>query len=295
MAMWRGSAVALALVAAALAGCDEDARAGRDVGAYVALGDSYTAGAGTGPPVAGAAAAACGQVPGNYPRVVAKEIAAELVDASCAGARTDDVTRPQERNGAAGWPPQLDAVGDETDLVTVSLGYNDEGFYVDALFGCASLASRDPTGSPCRDQREQDGVDPQALPDRIGAALTTVLEQVQDRAPDADLLVVGYPQLVPKEGTCPELPLATGDYPYVHDQLTRLDDAMRAAAEEGGATFVDVMGASAGHDICAGEDAWVNGAEPVPGVAVTFHPFAREQQAVADLVVDALARTRGGS
>jgi lysophospholipase L1-like esterase len=282
--------MAALLLATAPTGCDDDARAGRDIGAYVSLGDSYTSGAGTGPPLSGAPGA-CGQVPGNYPRIVAKEIAATLTDMSCAGARTENAIQPQSGNGAVGWPPQLDALDRETDLVTVGLGYNDQAFFLDTLFGCTSVAPRDPTGSPCRDLREQSGVDAPVVPDRIGANLTTVLERVRDRAPYADVLVVGYPQPIPDEGTCPELPLATGDYPYVRDQLELLDDAMRRAAEDSGATFVDVMDASAGHDICAGDEAWVNGTEIDPGLAVTYHPFAREQQAVADLVIEKLGRS----
>ncbi len=40
-------------------------------------------------------------------------------------------------------------------------------------------------------------------------------------------------------------------------------------------TYVDVLGASAGHDICAGDQAWVNGVTRIPEVAVEYHPFAR--------------------
>ncbi|HCB06148.1 MAG TPA: GDSL family lipase, partial [Nocardioides bacterium] len=143
---------------------------------------------------------------------------------SCAGARTRNATRPQTENGAAGWPPQLDAVTGDTRLVTVGLGYNDDGFFFETMVGCSTLAVEDPIGSPCRDRSERAGVDPAALPDRIGADLATVLGEVRRRAPGAEVLVVGYPQLVPAQGTCPELPLASGDYSYVRDRLARLDD-----------------------------------------------------------------------
>jgi len=276
-----------ATLTASLAGCDEDSGESRDIGAYTALGDSYTAGAGTGPPVSGPAGA-CGQVPGNYPRVAARELGAELTDMSCAGARTENATQPQPGTVAGNWPPQLDGVDRETDLVTIGLGYNDRGFFYDTLVACASFADRDPTGSPCRDERERDGVDPQAVPGQIGADLSALVDEVRERAPDAEVLVVGYPQPVPPEGGCPQLPLATGDHAYVREQLERLDEAMREAADDAGATFVDVMAASAGHDICAGDEAWVNGAVPQPGLAVGYHPFAREQRAVAALVADAL-------
>jgi len=65
---------------------------------------------------------------------------------------------------------------------------------------------------------------------------------------------------------------------------------MRDAASAAGATFVEVLGPSEGHDICAGTDAWVNGFEARPRVAAPYHPVARGQAAVAELVERALER-----
>ena len=45
---------------------------------------------------------------------------------------------------------------------------------------------------------------------------------------------------------------------------------------------------SKGHDICAGADAWVNGVNTDLMRALAFHPFAEEQQAVADLIMKKL-------
>ena len=49
-----------------------------------------------------------------------------------------------------------------------------------------------------------------------------------------------------------------------------------------------MAGPSRGHDVCS-DDPWVNGAVTQPTRALAYHPFAVEQQAVADLVRDALA------
>jgi hypothetical protein len=154
-------------------------------------------------------------------------------------------------------------------------------------FGCTGAAPSDPAGAPCRDHNRAQGVDAGAMADKIGDHQRDQLEQVHTKAPHARVLLVGYPQLVPDQGTCPQLPLAAGDYAYVRDQFAHLDDAMRRAASDAGATFVDVYGASHGHDICAGDDAWVNGATATPE-AVQYHPFARGLRAVADLVVAAV-------
>ncbi len=67
-----------------------------------------------------------------------------------------------------------------------------------------------------------------------------------------------------------------------------LDRALRGAAKDSGADFVDVWKASRGHDICS-SDPWVNGAVTDRGRAAAFHPFAAEQEAVAGLVLAAIA------
>jgi lysophospholipase L1-like esterase len=273
-------------VGAAVAGCagagdDEELRGDR----YVALGDSFTSGAGL--PLTRRDAFSCGQSSLNYPHLVAEAIGAKLVDVSCGGATTENGTQPQPLGGES-WPPQLDAVTDGTDLVTVSLGVNDFSWYLDLMFGCTTAAAEDPTGSPCA--RRSTGREPDltALPPQIGARLETLLTEVHRRAPGARVLVVGYPQSVPARGTCPELPLAAGDYPFVRAQWEAMNAAMREAAASAGATFVEVLVASEGHDVCAGGDAWVNGAEPRPGVAAAYHPLSSGQAAVAELVEQAL-------
>ena len=267
-----------------LAGCqDGDPPDGDD--RYVALGDSFTSGAGL--PLTSRDAFTCGQSSLNYPTLVAKAIGARLVDVSCGGATTENGTQPQPL-GEESWPPQLDAVTRGTDVVTVSLGGNDFAWYLGVMFGCTSAATSDPTGSPCERQGTAFGSDLTALPPQIGARLETLLAEVRRRAPGARVLLVGYPQPVPAEGTCRELPLATGDYPFVRAQWEALDAAMRRAAVAAGAEFVEVLGPSEGHDICAGADAWTNGFEAQPGVAASYHPLASGQAAVAELVERAL-------
>ncbi len=66
---------------------------------------------------------------------------------------------------------------------------------------------------------------------------------------------------------------------------------MEAGAEAEGAESVDVLSLSEGHSVCS-EDPWVNGPRNDPEAALPFHPFAEEQQAVADAVVK-LTGSRG--
>ena len=279
---WVGAVLATALV---LTGCQGGGTAAREADRYVALGDSFTSGAGL--PLTRRDGFSCGQSSLSYPHLVARAIDAELVDVSCGGATTENGTKPQPL-GSESWPPQLDAVTQDTDLVTVGLGGNDLAWYLAVMFGCTSAATADPTGNPC----EREGTSPASalttLPPQIGARLEALLTQVHRKAPTARVLLVGYPQPVPADGTCPELPLADGDYPFVRAQWEALDTAMREAAASAGATYVEVLGASEGHDICAGSDAWVNGYGARAGVAASYHPLTRGQAAVAELVEEAL-------
>jgi lysophospholipase L1-like esterase len=296
--------VLAALVVAALmllAGCDEgatdaaqpvataptDATSSSPFPSYVALGDSYTAAPGV-PQTE--TKTGCFRSSGNYPQLVADRLGSTLVDVSCSGATTLDLTGRQQR-GDQVQPPQLAALSADTSLVTLGIGGNDLGLFQTLISECVQLATADPNGSPCRDQMQAGGRQQDLLVAKvakIGARVTASVEAIHERAPNAEVVLVAYPQPVPKEGSCQTLPLATGDYPYVRSIVADLDDALRAAAEGGQARFVDVLAASEGHDVCAGADAWVNGSTTDLSRAAAYHPFAVEQQAVADLVVAAV-------
>ena len=251
---------------------------------YTALGDSFTSGAGI-PDID--TSNACQRSDRNYPSLLARRLDAELSDVSCGSATNDDVFDPQA--GLTQQPaPQLDGVTKKTDLVTVSLGLNDLRYFYDIIVTCPSLAATQPGDVSCtRAQDTWEGGPLRSRLPRIQERLTRTLEAVSDRAPDAVVVVVGYPQIVPAEGTCAELPVPEDDYPLLADAFEGLSDAMRAAAEDADAVFVDVDAASAGHDLCAGDAAWVNG--PVARAdAPSFHPVPEGHRQIADLVARAL-------
>lgn len=96
------------------------------------------------------------------------------------------------------------------------------------------------------------------------------------------MIIVGYPQMVPGSGTCPTLPLATGDYAYVRWMNQLLDGALREAATRANASFVDIYTPSLRHTICS-KVPWINGNQGQPNAPI-FHPFLNEQTAIARLV-----------
>ena len=258
-------------------GADPDPGA---VSSYVALGDSYT----SAPLVPRTdVAAGCFRSDGNYPAQVAKALGAELTDVSCAGADTTDVRRPQ-LDGVA---PQARALARDADLVTVSLGGNDGGVFSTLVGQCG----RGGAGAMGCTTRFDPGTEPRLRQrlQRTGADLTRVLRLAARRAPDAKVLAVGYPTIVSADRTCEALPLPPEAQAAAARLNVELNDTVREAARRAGATFVDVAGVTADHDICA-EDPWVNGAVTDQQRALAFHPFAAEQEAVAQAVLDAVRR-----
>lgn len=249
---------------------------------YVALGDSYTAA----PLVPNTDTRdSCFRSDGNYPNLLAARLPdIRLTDVSCSGADTADMTAPQSIGGQTK-PPQLDAVSEDTDLVTLGIGGNDFGIFGNMSVGCFRLAQTDPRGAPCRAANQEAGGDRLLdLVPKIQRRVGLVIDGIRDRAPDATVVVVGYPRLLPPSGTCPDrVPLAVGDYPYLDAVNRALSDAVLAAAEDSDATAVDVYAASRGHDVCS-DQPWVNGIATVQG-ALALHPFASEQEAVAGLIL----------
>jgi lysophospholipase L1-like esterase len=253
--------------------------------AYVALGDSYTAAPGVGETVD----EGCHRSGSNYPALVADELGLALTDVSCGGATTTSLVGVQQTSAGA-VPPQFAALTPGTDVVTLGIGGNDKGLFADLLSTCVFLRAQDPGGAPCRDAFVTDGTD-RALEtiEVIQTRVTSALAGIRDRAPEAQVVLVGYPQLVPARGQCDLLPLTPADYDYVRGLIEALGAATESAAAEAGVPYVDLLAPSEGHDICASADAWVNGVGGRTDEATGMHPFAAEQEAVAELVVEALA------
>ncbi|MEV5953267.1 SGNH/GDSL hydrolase family protein [Streptomyces sp. NPDC051987] len=289
-----------ATVAAALGGCalvaastTPAAAHGGDPGhgfghdrstSYVALGDSYT----SGPLIPTQVDAGCARSDHNYPSLVAaaRKVSA-FKDVSCSGATTAEMWKAQGTNG-----PQLDAVQRDTDLVSVQIGGNDIGF-ASIIGTCAALSSRDLTGNPCQQYYDASGTDQLTLNiAQTAPKVDKVLRAIRARAPHARILVVGYPDLLPDDGSgCyPTVPFAAKDFPYLRDTGKRLNLMLRLVAAWNGARYVDTYGPTVGHDMCkAPADRWIEPLQPT-SPAAPAHPNAKGEAAMAQAVLDRLAR-----
>ncbi len=244
---------------------------------YVALGDSFTAAPGL-----PGSSLPCLRSEENYPALVAEALGdarrVSLEDRSCIGADTSSLSSVQQLGGGR-VPSQVEALDRRTDLVTLSMGGNDDGFFLRLLTGCLGLSGS--AEVPCEATSLVEGLD------GVRQRLVDAVADVRRLAPRAQVVLVGYPLIVPEQGTCPGLPEEAADREVARQANQALVDTVAAAAADAGATYVDVARASRGHDLCS-DDPWVNGTGSDPSGAIPFHPLPAGQQAVADLVVRAV-------
>ncbi|MFD4791333.1 SGNH/GDSL hydrolase family protein [Streptomyces sp. NPDC058459] len=254
---------------------------------YTALGDSYT----SGPLIPAQADANCARSDRNYPSLVAAgRGVGTFRDVSCSGATTAEMWRAQGTNG-----PQLDAVDRGTGLVTVQIGGNDVGFG-SIIATCARLGATDPAGNPCERSYQAAGYDElTAAAARTAPKVDRVLRAVRARAPHARVLLVGYPDLLPDDGSgCfPSVPFARGDFPYLRDTGKRVNLMLRLVAAWNGVGYVDTYGPTVGHDMCKAPGVrWIEPLQPA-SPAAPAHPNAQGEAAMARAVLDRLDRGHG--
>ncbi len=235
---------------------------------YVALGSSFAAGQGI--PEQGPT---CGRSTNNYPTLVAEALELELVDVSCGAATLGNLLDEPQGDAA----PQVESVTPDTELVTITAGGNDASYSLTTL-----LCGTQP--DPCLATVDTATIDAALvdLPNRFQALAAAI----RDRAPDATIFLVTYPDVVPEEGAeCAALGLDADEAAYIDDLGDRLDEAFRAAAAAGDLVLIDVYDESAGHGPCAADtDRWVSG---VDGGTESFayHPTRVGHRGVADLIV----------
>ncbi|MEU9043932.1 MULTISPECIES: SGNH/GDSL hydrolase family protein [unclassified Kitasatospora] len=277
---------------------------------WVAMGDSYTAGVIEATGDLTEPRDGCARTVGSYPEIIRRDLGS-LVDqrnVSCSGATTENIHAtklsplgrplpPLGTDPGAPYPPvppQIDAVGPATDLVTVGIGGNDLGF-AEILKNCIELgATHLGQGTPCKDTYDA------GLPDRLAALRSgydTMLTALHVRAPFAKVLTVGYPHLIPENvNLCTYgdlLQFATftiGDLAWARTAILEpLNAVIAQNTAAHGDTFIDLYPSTAGHSVCD-PDHWLDGVltSAIPLKYAVVHPNARGQANAAAVVEDAV-------
>ncbi|MGH3358342.1 MAG: SGNH/GDSL hydrolase family protein [Nocardioidaceae bacterium] len=254
----------------------------RAYGEYVALGDSYTAGPLI--PEIRNDPLGCVRSTHNYPARLASYLdVGTYVDASCSGAKTKHLRKEQSTSAGTN-APQLDALSKHTELVSLGIGGNDFGLFGSLIAKCPELAKKNPDGAPCRKWFNRTGTDVKKRDaQRIGDHVERGIRLIRDRAPHADIVVVGYLRIVPVDGDyCRKvIPFARGDYRWVNNVERTLNKSIRGAAHRQDATFVHMFPVSRGHTACDRRKAWVNGQYTDLLRAASYHPFRKGMRGIA--------------
>ena len=250
---------------------------------YVALGDSYSAASGV-LPVDPTAPPQCLRSTKNYPHVIAARTGAALRDVTCGAAETRDYFQPQYD----GVPPQLEALRRGTQLVTMTIGGNDNNVFFGAIVKCGTAGlSTAGQGSPCKDQ--YGGSFARDIREKTFPALIRALRAVHRHAPNARVAILGYPWIVPRAVGCFEkMPIARGDVPYLRDIQRLLNRKIGQAAERTNTRYVGMNRFSHGHDAC--KPIGVRWVEPVITTTnpVVVHPNALGERKMARRTMRAL-------
>jgi lysophospholipase L1-like esterase len=264
-----------------------------DPGPYVALGDSYTA-APLVPNQVGMPTG-CARSDHNYPSLVARSLGvAAFTDVSCSSAETVHMTAPQSVLLGTN-APQFGALRAATQLVTVGIGGNDVGL-VGAALTCAQLGLTAPTGTACRSHfTDADGSD--RLSKQIAGTapkIAAVLQGIQARSPLARIVLVGYPDVLPRTGSgCwPLVPLSADDVRYFDGLIVQTNQMLATQAAAAGAEFADTYGDSVGHDVCTLPGTrWFEGVVPT-APAYPLHPNGLGMKSMARTVTRILSAPR---
>lgn len=263
------------------------------LGRYVALGDSYSSGTGSGLYEAnGDDSHPCKRSALAYPQLVANALQAPFEFWACSGAHiahlySDTVERdeppftdPARVASSEGQLSYLDRLGSDVSLVTITIGGHDAGFG-DVMFKCVQPFF---FGSCTRGEKKA-----QRQLRQLADDLPELYAQIRSGlSPDARVLVLGYPQLFPDnpDGFCLDGGFINKrERRWLNEKADQLNDVIQVAASQvAGIEFVDVREAFRGHEICGDEEAFLTGASPRnPGDS--FHPNYKGHAAMAELVV----------
>lgn len=270
---------AVVVAASACSGGSEDDKGPTGSAGYVALGDSFVSG-----PLLGAAdpdQPGCLRSTANY----AHQLAATMPDlgfrdVSCGGEDTVMLRDGRTLADGTAVPPQLTSVGRDTTLVTIGIGANDAAATAGLYQYCLLPATANDAECDTFTSTYMPKVYPKTL-----KAVASVLGEIKQRAPRAEVHLVGYQRIAPDAGqaSCAALPLSDARRDAVAGYEQTMNATLAKAARRADVPFVDMYTASQGHDVCSGDAAWVNGIANSPtGDGAFLHPTAAGMTAVLE-------------
>lgn len=228
---------------------------------YTALGDSYASGTGTREYFD----TTCQRSSSAYPVLDAARLGAALTFAACAGAKIPNVL-----NG------QLGSLNATTRYVTVSAGGNDIG-WSSVIVQCAK-----PWPYTCWGDIDNAET---YIRNTLPGQLDQLYARIRTLAPNATVVVVGYPRLFNGEECNAIARISPGEQAELNAAADLLATTLKARAGARGFGFVDARGPFTGHAVCDDVE-WLNGTSWPTGES--YHPNKAGHVGYANVVEPAL-------
>lgn len=221
-------------------------------GGYVALGDSYSSGVGAGSYIS--SSGDCKRSTKAYPYLWnAAHAPSSFTFAACSGARTGDVLASQ-----------LGGLSSSTGLVSITIGGNDAGF-ADVMTTCVTGSDNTCLNRIATARAYVDST----LPGKLDG----VYSAIRSKAPNARVVVIGYPRFYRLGTVC--LGLSETKRSAINNAADYLDDAVARRAAAHGFAFGDVRPPFGGHEICSGSS-WLHSLNLL-NIGESYHPTASGQ------------------
>jgi lysophospholipase L1-like esterase len=221
---------------------------------YIALGDSYSSGVGAGSYIG--SSGSCDRSTKAYPQLWATAHApASYAFVACSGATTGSVISTQ-----------LSALSSATTLVSITVGGNDVGFS-SVMETCVLSSTSTCVSAIDTAEAEMTG--------QLPGELNAVLGDITADAPNARVVVLGYPELYDLSRSAGCIGLSTTDRKDLNAGADELDGQIRAAASRHGDIFGDVRATFAGHEICD-SSSWLHSVNFLD-LGESYHPTAAGQ------------------
>ncbi|MET1059690.1 MAG: SGNH/GDSL hydrolase family protein [Nocardioides sp.] len=236
----------LALVALALV--QAPAQAAAPSPSYVALGDSYASGTGTRSYIADGTS--CQRSTFAYPKLIAAARGYALTFKACSGATTAGVTNTQ-----------LSALTAATSYVSISVGGNDAGF-AKVLTECAQPGWLSNCNAAIDKART-------FITNTLPGRLSTLYASIRSKAPDAKVVVVGYPRIFNGEDCNAGTWFSPAEESRLNATADLLNSTTSAQATSKGFAFANPASRFVGHAVCDSTE-WLNGlSNPI---SESYHP-----------------------
>jgi lysophospholipase L1-like esterase len=222
---------------------------------YVALGDSYSSGVGSGSYTSDSGS--CLRSTLAYSQLWANAHTPDsYVSVACSGATTQDVLNNQ-----------MSALSSSTSLVSITIGGNDVGF-ASVMETCVLQSD-----SACLSAVNTATAQAKSI---LPGRLANTFSAIANAAPNARVVVMGYPELYDLNNSwfCPGL--STTDRRALNNAADTLDGVIQTAAANAGDSYADVRSNFSGHELCDFFNEWLHSVS-VTDVTESYHPTADGQ------------------